>query len=253
MKEFTRINEKRLQKNKSKKSLLQKLRLSAYPLAATGQYFRVPAVLLSYLVWMVIFIVNLRYYYDFRAGRMALPSSWTGVALLSLGVLHVILFMVVLMLTKQNWVLAMDCCAVQGFAMMSGGKFGCVLAGCCFSVIHDQMVKTQAIEGACYTLVTLLTVLFMAKSKHYRIGRACSVNTFGYAFFRFLWGFLRVDDGSPALHLKFLGMNPAQGVTLVLMGMAVLWWFMVPNLNRWQKALLERWEAWLLARKKKKI
>jgi hypothetical protein len=227
--------------NRPNKTLGQKLRQLYLPNTATGQYFRALPLTVTFILSITIFYSFVRVFFEVRKGEYEIPAWLVIIALLGIVVGGVALIAAMVMLTRQPLLLCLDCVAIQGFATLVGGKFGCVLADCCVGMIHGEIVRIQPYEGATYLAVTVLTVLFILKSRHYLPGRACSVNAFGYALFRFIWGFVRANDSSPVSYNAFLGLNQAQSATLIIMAGAVAWWFLVPRLEKWQLALANSW------------
>lgn len=176
-------------------------------------------------------------------------QEWTGVQ----GTFPLLIFVIIslpvfinlgwVFIVRQNLGVSLDLLVLQGCAPFAFGKFGCMILGCCYGVpaswgFHREEVTVfpvQLFEALNYVLILAVAVWFICKSKHYLPGRACSVTMIGFAISRFGWEFLRASSkvGDEA---GWFGLRTFQIVSLLMIVVAVVWWFVVPKLTQWQKA-----------------
>jgi len=119
--------------------------------------------------------------------------------------------------------------------------FICTMNGCCMGIevpwgIHSSVLQTnvfpiQITEFTAGAVLSVLCILFMLRSKHYRPGRGASAALLAYAVPRFFWKYLRYHGASyrsTESQAIFLGLSMTQLVCAALILIAIVWLFVLP-------------------------
>ncbi|MCL2194865.1 MAG: prolipoprotein diacylglyceryl transferase [Oscillospiraceae bacterium] len=118
-------------------------------------------------------------------------------------------------------------------------KMRCYWWNCCFgfvweggrysSLIGAEVFPLQLLEAGGSLLLTVVCILFVIYSKHYKPGRGMSLALIFYAIPRFFWDFLRYNETVRTAELDGLfGLTMGQTVSILAVVLAVIWWFALP-------------------------
>ncbi|MDR1408967.1 MAG: prolipoprotein diacylglyceryl transferase [Oscillospiraceae bacterium] len=211
------------------------------PDPASGKQLRAPTVVLCWLI-LCLFVYWL---HDKTISMRNTP--WEGlngafsVLLVALMLTPVLLGIIMMLWMRQSWGVWLDLAGLSVFTILSFGKFGCTIIGCCYGVPsswgfrHEDttVFPIQPFEGATYLLGIVLAVVFLCRSRHYLPGRVCSVTSAYFSVTRFAWEFLRAPEKIGDNDGLF-GLRTMQLVAVIGTVIAVLWWFVTPKLPQWQ-------------------
>ncbi|MBI2440745.1 MAG: prolipoprotein diacylglyceryl transferase [Lentisphaerae bacterium] len=111
------------------------------------------------------------------------------------------------------------------------GRVGCFLNGCCYGTVSTAP-WSMVVEGATrhptplyetFFCLAVYGVLLWYYQKKPRAGRVLALYVILYPLGRFIVEFWRGDE-----RLQFLGLNVAQEMSLILLAIGILLWFLVP-------------------------
>ncbi|MCL2446257.1 MAG: hypothetical protein FWD06_05775 [Oscillospiraceae bacterium] len=254
--------------------LNDKLRL--IPNLETGR--SINPFLMFYLIWIILFVVRFMTSNQDDIGFFGMRYRAYDISMLMqlqiLFTIFMILFVTALstlplILLKRNREIYMDFFGIFFLLHLSFQKLRCWYWHCCMGApwahgIYNRFISTyvfpiQPIEAAIGTLLTILCVLFVTRSRWYKPGRGLSLALIGYALPRFFSEFLRYRGDlyrNIAAEGFIFGLTIEQVVCIVAILLAIIWWFALPLATKimdWINSTLRRALAWIYFRSRSRL